>query len=168
MNNLVCMAKIISTHGVKGAVKLKLFSEHIKDYREFIISGSTTYIKISVQSIINGVALAYFDGIDDVDHAKKIVGLKVYVSRDALPVVPSTHEFYIHDLMGLDVVDASHTTIGKVIAVHNFGAGDILEIKFSAKNNTDMMLFSKHLFPEIDLQSKIIRINSTSVAKNIK
>jgi 16S rRNA processing protein RimM len=95
------------------------------------------------------VVLARLEGVTDRNAAEALRGLRLYVSRDALPE-PESDEFYHHDLIGLTAVLVSGETLGKVEAVHNFGAGDLLEVSRDGASSV-MVPFTNAVVPTVDL-----------------
>jgi 16S rRNA processing protein RimM len=93
--------------------------------------------------------LARLEGVSDRDQATALRGTRLFVLRSALPA-PTEEEFYHADLIGMLAVSASGQDIGKVHAVHNFGAGDILEIRTAEGGSLDLP-FTKTAVPKVDL-----------------
>ncbi len=89
-----------------------------------------------------------FKGIGDRDAAVALRGVELYVSRDKLPKLAQEDDFYYADLIGLKVVSAEGEGLGKVAAVHNFGAGDLLEIDGS------FYPFTKQVVPHVDMAGR--------------
>lgn len=122
------LAAIIGAHGVAGEVRLKLFGQGIEAlevYKHFN-SGTLTLLKIRADK--KGLAIARFAEISGRTDAEKHQGVRLSVSRDALPVLDDG-EFYHSDLIGLKAISTSGRTLGVIIAVHNFGASDVVEIE---------------------------------------
>jgi 16S rRNA processing protein RimM len=146
---LICVGVISSAYHLQGLVKISAFTSDPKNICKW------PCVKASGEEIIchfvkndKGKIICRIDGINDRTDAEKIVGTKLYITRDILPDLEES-EYYIEDLVGLDVVDVNDEIIGKVIAIHNFGAGDIIEIRFKDKRS-EMYSFTKEIFPEIN------------------
>lgn len=130
----VTLAAVIGAHGVTGEVRLKLFGEgpaSLKCYKSFDAGGRTLTLK-TVRDGPNG-AVARFAELGDRNAAEALRGVPLTVPRSALPPL-AEGEYYHFDLIGLPCVgDAGATEaggpIGTIVAVENFGAGDILEIE---------------------------------------
>ena len=90
-------------------------------------------------------------GVDDRDAAETLTNLKLYISRDRLPAIEDDDTFYFADLIGLDAVTPDGAALGKVIAVHNFGAGDLIEIKPAGGGDTTLVPFTDANVPEVDI-----------------
>ena len=123
------MAAIAGAHGVRGEVRLKLFGEGADALRAFSVfeAGGRKLTLKSVRPANQG-AVASFTEITDRGAAEALRGTLLTVPRAALPPLGSG-EYYHHDLIGLACVSTDGAAIGQVVAVENFGAGDILEIE---------------------------------------
>jgi 16S rRNA processing protein RimM len=119
----VTLAVVIGVHGVTGEVRLKVFAEDLAAHRSF--NGGALTLK-SVRQGNNG-AIARFAEIPDRTAAEKLRGTELTVPRAALPPL-GEGEYYHADLIGLAAVSEAGDPIGTVVAVENFGAGDVLEI----------------------------------------
>ncbi len=127
-DKMVTLAAVAGAHGVGGEVRLKLFAEgleSLKQHREVQIGGRTLSL-LAVRG--GGQPVARFAEITDRNGAEGLRGQLVTVPRSALPPLEED-EYYHADLIGLLCVDAGGETLGSVVAVENFGAGDILEIE---------------------------------------
>lgn len=120
----VTLAAVIGAHGVTGEVRLKLFTDDLSAYRQF--NGGTLTLT-SLRQGRNG-AIARFAQIADRNAAEALRGTELVVERSALPPL-CDGEYYHVDLVGLAVVSDAGQPVGTVVAVENFGAGDILEIE---------------------------------------
>lgn len=125
----VTLAAIAGAHGVRGEVRLKLFGEGAEALRAFSVfnAGGRTLTLKSVRPANQG-AVATFAEITDRSGAEALRGTILTVPRSALPPL-GEGEYYHHDLIGLACVSTDGAAIGQVVAVENFGAGDILEIE---------------------------------------
>jgi 16S rRNA processing protein RimM len=124
----VVLAAVTGAHGVAGEVRLKLFTEDLKRYRS-INNGALTLV--SLREGTNG-AIARFAEIPDRTAAEALRGTELTVPRSALPPLEEG-EYYHIDLIGLAVRTEDGVLAGTVIAVENFGAGDLLEIEHDAR-----------------------------------
>ncbi|KWV96236.1 ribosome maturation factor RimM [Erythrobacter sp. AP23] len=124
----VTLAAVTGAHGVTGEVRLKLFGEGVdalKPHKSFN-EGALTLTKI--RSDNKGGAIARFAEVTDRTAAELLRGTALSVSRDALPALDEG-EFYFSDLVDLAVVTDKGDTVGRVCAIENFGATDIVEIE---------------------------------------
>ena len=125
----VTLAAIIGAHGVTGEVRLKLFGEgaqSLKLYKSFNAGERTLTLK-TVRDGPNG-AVARFDEITDRNGAEAARGVELTVPRSALPPL-GEGEYYHIDVIGLPCLDEAGGSIGKIVTIENFGAGDIIEIE---------------------------------------
>ncbi|WP_230558618.1 ribosome maturation factor RimM [Sphingomonas segetis] len=127
----IALAAIAGAHGVKGEVRLKLFSDSIESlarHERLYVGGAERRLLAARAS--GKAAVARFEGIGDRSAAEALRGTLVEVDRSALPPLEDG-EYYHADLIGLPAVDRGGTPIGSVAAVENFGAGDLLEIELT-------------------------------------
>lgn len=125
----VILAVIAGAHGITGEVRLKLFSDSadsLKAYKSFIAGDRTLTLK-SIRPGNKG-AIARFAEIPDRNVAEALRGTELTVPRSALPAL-GEGEYYHADLIGLPCVSTTGEELGSVVAVENFGAGDIIEIE---------------------------------------
>jgi len=131
-DDTVTLAAITGAHGVGGEVRLKLFGEGVeslKGFRAFRVSGRDAPLTVKkVRDDGKGGAIARFAEVGDRNTAEALRGSLLTVSRDELPALEEG-EYYYADLIGLDAVSEDGTALGKVIAVENYGAGDVIEIE---------------------------------------
>lgn len=123
----VVLAVITGAHGLGGEVRLKLFGDGpdaLKRYKVF--NGGALTLKAIKP--VKGGAIARFAEVHDRTAAERARGTELTVPRSALPLLPDG-EYYHHDLIGLPAVSIEGETLGTVVLVENFGAGDILEIE---------------------------------------
>ena len=125
----VALAAVAGAHGVKGELRLKLFS----DSAESLARHSHFYVgarKLALKDVKDGgkTAIARFEGISDRTAAEALRGQLIEIDRDALPPLEEG-EYYHADLIGLACVDEQGKALGMVASVENFGAGDLLEVE---------------------------------------
>ncbi|HEY0629561.1 MAG TPA: ribosome maturation factor RimM [Sphingomicrobium sp.] len=125
----VALAAVAGAHGVKGELRLKLFSDSV----ESLARHSRLYVggrEMALRDIKDGgkTAIARFDGISDRTAAEALRGELVEIDRDQLPPLEEG-EYYHADLIGLPCVDEGGEPLGTVVAIENFGAGDLLEVE---------------------------------------
>jgi 16S rRNA processing protein RimM len=149
---LVCVAAVAAAHGVRGALKLKTFTEdplNVGVYGPLLDEAGHELFTVRVIGPVKGGVTVAAEGITDRDAAEALRGLRLYVPRERLPE-PEADSFYYEDLVGLTVVDTEGATLGQVAAVHDFGAGEVLEYRNEA-GQTGMVAFTTALVPEVDL-----------------
>lgn len=156
----ICVGLITGPHGVRGLVRLRSFTEDpwsIFDYKPLTDDTGEQIFQLTCKNVMQDHYLISVKGITTREDAEKIRGVKLYISRDILPD-PEEGIFYHADLIGLDVVDANEKSFGKVIAVHDYGAGTFLEIGQSKKDSF-MLPFKDVFVPEVALNDGHIRID---------
>ncbi len=125
----IALAAVAGAHGITGEVRLKLFAQgaaSLAAHKRLVVGGKDLAL-LSLRPDAKG-AVARFEGIEDRTAAEALRGALVEVDRAALPPL-GPGEYYHADLIGLACVDAGGTAIGHVVAVENFGAGDLLEVE---------------------------------------
>jgi len=153
MTDRVCVGAIGGAFGVKGQVRLKSFTAHPEDIATYApLETEDGSMEFSVQiegAITNGLA-ARLSGISTKEQADALRGIRLFVPRTRLPALPDD-EFYHTDLIDLDVVDTGGTALGRVKAVLNHGAGDLLEIHGPGLKATVLLPFTQQAVPTVDL-----------------
>jgi 16S rRNA processing protein RimM len=149
----VCVAKIGAPHGVRGEVKLWPYTADpmaVKDFGPLETEDGTRSFTIEALRPAKEFLVARFKDVSDRNAAETLCHIELYVARERLPE-PDDDEFYHADLIGLAVVDTRGAALGTVIAVHNFGAGDIIEMQRNDNRATVMLPFTDVVVPEIDI-----------------
>lgn len=146
------IARIVAAHGVRGVVKVKVFTEDPADLAAYgtpVDAGGRDLGLTIVGETAKGHLLARLDDVQDRTAAEALRGTDLYVDRDALPA-PEEDEFYYSDLEGVQAELDDGTVLGRVRAVHDFGAGDVLEIQRPGAKAV-MVPFTRAVVPEVDL-----------------
>ncbi len=148
----ICIARIGAAHGVRGAVKLWTFTDDplaVKRYGPLATKDGTRSFEVATAREAKGHLVATLKGIATREDAERLNGLELYIAREKLPATDDD-EYYHADLIGLAAVNAANEPIGRVTAIHNFGAGDIIEI--APPNGATMLLpFTNAVVPTVDL-----------------
>ena len=158
----ICIGAITGVRGLRGEVRIKSFTaepDGVAAYGQVTDEAGERAYRIRVTGHVKGRVIARLDGIDDRDAAESLKGTKLYVPRSILPE-PEDGAFYHADLVGLKAETADGEPLGTVKAVHNFGAGDIIEIapgdndgeKDGGKDEL-MVPFTIAAVPDVDLES---------------
>jgi 16S rRNA processing protein RimM len=148
----ICVGIISGAHGVRGAVRVKSFTadpKAVARYGPLEDEGGERRFSLRLAGSAKGVVIVHLAGISDRDHAEALRGLRLYLPRAALPP-PDEEEYYHADLIGLAATLANGTQLGEVCAVHDFGAGDTLEIVRSAGPPL-MVPFTRAVVPTVDI-----------------
>jgi 16S rRNA processing protein RimM len=147
----VVLAQIVGVQGLKGEVRLKSFAADPSGLMGYgaLIADNGRGLTITALRPLKGVFAARIEGVTDRNAAQALVGQRLSIQRSALPP-PDDDEFYFADLIGLAAVDTAGAELGKVIAVHNFGAGDLLEVDLDAESRTVFVPFTRSVVPRVD------------------
>jgi len=159
-DDYICLGVITGAQGIKGEVKLKSFTQEplgIGDYGSLFDKTGAVKFKIKSLRATNKAIIAKFAGINDRNAAEALIHQELYVLRTALPKA-GDDEYYYSDLVGLEARTPEGDVIGTVEAVHNFGAGDLLEIKLARTQQTEMIAFTGDAVPKVDIAAKHIVI----------
>ncbi|HKS61557.1 MAG TPA: ribosome maturation factor RimM, partial [Xanthobacteraceae bacterium] len=127
----VLIAQIGAAHGVRGEVRLKAFTEDplsVTRYGALESEDGKRRFEIEAVRPAKDMLVVRLKGVADRNAAEALTNTRLYVAREKLPK-PADDEFYHADLIGLTAQTASGEAFGTVKAVHNFGAGDLLEIE---------------------------------------
>ena len=149
----ICVGAIAGAHGVRGLVKIKSFTEVPEDvagYGPVTDESGRRRFAITLKGRVKGLLLAALDGVADRDQAQALRGQRLYVARSALPPTEDEETFYHADLLGLAAVDPEGQDLGVVVAVQNFGAGDLLEV-LDPDRVSQFYPFTKQVVPEVDI-----------------
>lgn len=149
----VLLGQIVGAHGIRGHVLIRTYTaapEDIAGYGALQNEAGDRSYRISVQSVTEKGAIARITGITDRTAAEALKGTRLYVDRDRLPAT-ETNEFYRADLIGLSAVSPAGDVIGEVVAVENYGAGDIIEVRLAGSRRTELVPFTDAFVPAVDL-----------------
>jgi 16S rRNA processing protein RimM len=152
MTALVCVARIGAAHGVRGAVKLWTFTEDpfaVQRYGLLSSKDGKRQFEVATAREARDHLVATFKGVTTRDEAERLNGIELYVAREKLPATDAD-EYYHTDLIGLAAVTTAGDEFGRVLAIHNFGAGDIIEIT-PPKGSTLLLPFTNAVVPEVDI-----------------
>jgi 16S rRNA processing protein RimM len=148
----ICVARIGAAHGVRGAVKLWTFTEDpfaVKEYGPLTTKDGARQFEVTHVREARDHLVATLKGIATREDAERLNGIELYIARENLPETDDD-EYYHADLIGLAAVNAANEPLGRVTAIHNFGAGDIIEIA-PAQGPTMLLPFTNAVVPTVDL-----------------
>lgn len=149
----ILLGHISGAQGIKGEVIVHAHTaapEDIAAYGPLRDETGTRTFRLRVLRVSKKGVICRIDGIGDRTAAEALRGTALYVERSQLPP-PAEDEFYHADLVGLAAVDAGGAPFGTVVAVHNFGADDILEIRLDGSTQTEMLPFTRACVPSLDI-----------------
>ena len=151
--DLICVGAIGGAYGVRGEVRLKSFCatpDDIETYSPLTTEdGAKTFSLAIIRPMKNGF-VARVAEVATKEEADALKGTQLFARRDQLPHLPND-EFYYTDLVGLEVFDTGGTSLGRVKAVQNHGASDLLEVHAPGATTTVLLPFTKDAVPTVDL-----------------
>jgi 16S rRNA processing protein RimM len=155
----ICVARIGAAHGVRGEVKLWSFTEDpasVATYGPLETEDGTEHFEIEALRPAKDYFVARIAGIGDRSAAERLRNLELYIPRARLPKINEQNTYYHADLIGLDAVTPEGVLVGTVHALHNFGAGDIIEIMPVGSGEPLMLPFNNATVPRVDLEARQI------------
>ncbi|MGE3528144.1 MAG: ribosome maturation factor RimM [Methyloceanibacter sp.] len=150
---LVLLGEIGAPQGLKGEVRLRSYTAEPAAIARYgpLVDETGRAFEIERVRATPKALIARFKGVSTREAAEALVHTKLYVERDRLPE-REEEEWYHADLIGLAAIGADGAKIGEVIAVHNFGAGDLIEVKPEAGGATVLVPFTRETVPEVDVE----------------
>jgi 16S rRNA processing protein RimM len=161
MSELICIGAIAGAFGVAGEVRLKSFCSEPTDivaYGPLLSEDGKREFHVTLTRPVAGGLGARIAGIATKEAADALRGTSLFVSRDRLPSLPDD-EYYHADLIGLSAYDPGGELLGKVTAIYNHGAGDILEISSLRHKSALLLPFTVEIVPNVDLAGRRLIIN---------
>lgn len=149
----VCLGVITAPHGVRGLVKLRSYCAQPADivaYGPLRDEAGRRTFTVALQSEAKGQFIARIDGVADRDAAEALRNVRLYVDRAALPAAEDEDEFYHADLVGLEARLGDGTVLGRVGAVFDHGAGDVIEIGRQGQRPL-LLPFTRAAVPTVDV-----------------
>ena len=149
----ILLGRIAAPHGIRGDVVIESYTSEpqaIAAYGPLESEDGTRPIEIRVVRVTPKGVIAHVAGVDDRTSAESLKGLSLYVERERLPAA-AEGEYYRADLIGLAAEDRDGRKVGTVVAVENYGAGDILELRLEGRAKTELIPFSDAFVPVVDI-----------------
>lgn len=159
-HDMVCLARVRAAHGVRGEVRIRCFTEqpeHLTAYGPLYDRSGNRALSLTLVRSAKDMVVARVEGIRDRDSAEALRGLELYVPRSALPA-PDEDEFYVADLIGLEVRRIDGELFGVVRSCGNFGAGDVLDVE-TGEGRIVSLPFTASAVPEVDLRQRRIVVD---------
>lgn len=157
MEKRICIGKIVSAHGIKGFVKVLPFCEDLSllDGKVYLGESGEDTLELTLKNPMGKFMLAQVKGVNDRTAAETLKHT-LYIPRDSLPELEDDGEYYIEDLIGLDVLDENAQNIGIIVSVQNFGAGDLLEIRPTSSGTTYFVPFQDEYVTDVNIDKKTV------------
>ena len=149
----VCLGQIGAPHGVRGEVHLHSFTAEPASIASYGSLATDDGRLVNIENLRPSKRgfVAKLAGVTDRSAAERLVNAKLYVPRERLPEPQTADEYYYADLVGLRALDRAGNELGAVVAVHNFGAGDIIELRPPDGGDTELLPFDATTVPEVDI-----------------
>ena len=158
----ILLGEITGAHGIRGEVLVRSYTgdpQAIGDYGALSDETGTAPLVLKVLRLTpKGAVVARVMGVNDRNAAEALKGRKLFIAREQMPEPDGDDEFYYADLIGLAAVDADGKSLGEVVAVQNFGASDLLEIRLAGTKKTELIPFIKACVPKIDTPARRVII----------
>ena len=149
----VCLGAIAGAHGVRGDVRIKTFTDDPMDigaYGALTTEDGARSFEIGKARLNKDHVVAALNGVTTREAAQALKGTRLYVDRDSLPDLDEEDTWYHADLIGLEARGSDGALIGKVAAIYDFGAGDLIEIALEGSGKLVMVPFTAETVPEVD------------------
>ena len=160
MTSRVLLGQIAGAHGIRGDVLIRTYTgapEDIAGYGVLSNEAGDVSFAIKVRSVTDKGVIARIAGVTDRGAADALNGTRLYIERDRLPATDA-NEYYRTDLIGLSAVSPAGELIGEVVAVENYGAGDLIEIRRSGSGETELVPFTDAFVPTVDIAASRITV----------
>jgi 16S rRNA processing protein RimM len=155
----ICVGAIVGAKGVRGEVRIKSFTENPRDVGAYgpvtLTDGRKLGLKVTGQA--KDLVVGRLEGIGDRDAAEALKGAQLFVERSALPS-PEAGSYYHADLIGLELKLTTGESRGRVSAVFNFGAGDMLVVA-RPDGETELVPFSPAAIAAVDTAGRVVLVN---------
>lgn len=157
--NKILLAQIGGPHGIKGEVRVKPYGDPdmLNQYGKLENKDGQKF-KIKRMRPQKNMMVVKFEGVNTREEAEALNRVELFVDRAKLPELEEEDEFYIQDLIGMDVLDENGEAIGSVLAVPNFGAGDMIEVKPTNSSSTYFLPFTKEVVPELNFEKHSLTV----------
>jgi len=155
---LILVGRVAGAFGIKGEVRITSFTADpmaLIDYKILLREDGSPALTLLAGRVAKGGVVVRAKEIETREQAEAARGLRLYIPRDQLPETEDEDEFYVADLVGLDVVSAEGEALGRVKSVHDFGAGDLLEIE-PPQGPSWWLPFTREAVPEVSISERRI------------
>ena len=156
MTDRIRVARIGAAHGIRGEVRLWSFTEDplaVAQYGPLETEDGKRRFEIEAVRAAKDFLVARLAGVADRNAAEALRNTDLFVPRDRLPAIEEDDTFYHADLVGLAAVSEDGAALGTVTAIHNFGAGDLIEIAPTAGGEALLIVFNETTVPTVDIKA---------------
>lgn len=149
----ICLGQIGAAHGVHGELRLRSFTSDPRAIARYGPLETDDGRVLAIESLKSAGDhfVVRLSGVHDRDAARALANVRLYVPRERLPPPETPDEFYHADLIGLAVFDPAGEQLGTIVAIHNFGAGDLIEVRRATGGSTEMLPFNEATVPVVDV-----------------
>ncbi len=154
----VLVGQVAGAFGVRGEVRITAYTEDplaLLRYRVLTREDGSPGLTLQTARAVKGAVIGRAAEVSSKEAADALRGLRLYVPREVLPP-PEEDEFYLTDLIGLDAATPEGDPLGQVKAVHNFGAGDMLELEIGRGRPSRLIPFTRDAVPEVKINERRI------------
>ncbi|WP_174299690.1 ribosome maturation factor RimM [Caulobacter sp. S45] len=154
----ILVGRVAGAFGVRGELRITAYTEDplaLLRYRALTREDGSAVLTLQTARAVKGAVIGRAAEVASKEAADALRGLRLYVPREALPP-PEEDEFYLADLIGLEAATLEGAPLGRVKAVHNFGAGDVLELDPGRGGPTRLVPFTRDVVPEVKLAERRI------------
>lgn len=156
-SHMILLGRIVGAHGIRGDVLVHSFAADPGDIAAYgplsDKTGTRTFKLRVLHQTPKGAIVVRISGVTDRNAAEALKGVELYVARDKLPA-PEPDAFYYADLVGLAAVSPEGAVIGEIVAVQNYGAGDLLELSIPGRKDTELVPFDERWVGEVDIAGR--------------
>ena len=165
----ILVGQVAGAFGVRGEVRITAYTEDplaLLRYRVLTREDGAPALTLQAARAVKGAVIGRAAEVSSKEAADALRGLRLYVPREALPEPADADEFYLADLIGLQAGSRDGAALGAVKAVHNFGAGDVLELDPGGGRPTRLIPFTREAVPEVQLaQGRIVVVPPLEVGE---
>lgn len=163
----ICLGAFAGAHGVRGDALVRVFTERPENIAAYgpVTSedGARRFTLQFIRSAKPGFAVVSAREIANREDALSLKGTRLYIDRAALPA-PDEDEFYLDDLVGMTLTEEAGAAIGEVLAIYNFGAGDLVEFRRNNVRGVSVLAFTKSNFPILNITARRMTVSGAALA----
>jgi len=156
----ILLGRIVAAHGIRGDVLVRTYTDApdaIGSYGALTDADGRGSYKLRVLRVTAKGVVARIDGVSDRNGAEALAGTDLHIARAQLPAAEEG-AFYHADLIGLAAIAPDGTEVGRIVGVHNFGAGDLIEVALGGSRRTELVPFTDRFVPDVDLARRVVVI----------
>lgn len=166
LQKMVILGRIAAPHGVRGLFKVQVFCEKPEDLASYspLFMEDGSKITLQLKGMSKAMAICASPSVSDRTIAESLKGKSLYLPRERLPEL-GAQEIYQADLLGMQVQNSAGRILGEVIGLHDFGAGEIVEIQLGNSQKTEMLPYYPPFLKQVDVAARCIILNAEDAAE---